>query len=79
MDWQASIEDRGAEDRGAVITFRGLTRQSSPDAPLGDVEKWIEPGESWGGRSFEDWRAFLRERGGSVTVGFVEGALNVRE
>jgi hypothetical protein len=65
VDWQASIEGRGA-----IITFRGLTRQSSPDAPLGDVEKWIEPGQSWSGRSFEDWLAFLQARGGSVTVGF---------
>jgi hypothetical protein len=29
MDWQATIEERGA-----VITFRGLTSQSSPSAPL---------------------------------------------
>jgi hypothetical protein len=65
MDWQASIEERGA-----LITFRGLTRQSSPSAPLGDVEKSIEPGQSWSGRSFEDWFAFLQARGGSATVGF---------
>jgi Macrocin-O-methyltransferase (TylF) len=30
----------------------------------------IEPGESWSGRSFGDWLAFLRERGGSATFGF---------
>jgi hypothetical protein len=34
VDWQATIEDRGA-----VITFRGLTRQETPDAPLCDVIK----------------------------------------
>jgi hypothetical protein len=65
MDWQASIEDRGA-----VITFRGLTRQSWNTAPLGDIERWIEPGQSWGGRSFGEWLVFLQARGGSATVGF---------
>jgi hypothetical protein len=65
MDWQASIEERGA-----VITFRGLTTQTTADAPLGDVEKWIEPGQEWGGRTFQEWLAFLQARGGSATVGF---------
>lgn len=65
MDWQASIEERGT-----LITFRGLTRQTSPEAPLGDIERWIEPGQAWGGRTFENWRAFLKARGGSATVGF---------
>jgi len=65
MDWQASIEDRGA-----VITFRGLTRQSSPDDPICEAFRWIKPGQEWGGRTFEDWLTFLQARGGSVTVGF---------
>jgi hypothetical protein len=65
LDWQATIEERGA-----VITFRGLTTQTSADAPLGDIERWIEPGQTWGGQSFEEWLAFLRARDGSVTIGF---------
>jgi hypothetical protein len=65
MDWQASIEDRGA-----VITFRGLTRQSSPDAPICEAFHDIRAGQTWGGRSFEDWREFLQARGGAATVGF---------
>jgi hypothetical protein len=67
MDWQASIEERGA-----LITFRGLTRQISPSAPLGDIEKWIEPGQEWGGRSFEEWLAFLKQHGQSATIRFDE-------
>lgn len=63
MDWQASIEDRGA-----VITFRGLTPHASASAPLSDIERCIEPGQTWDGRSFEDWLAFLQARGGSVTI-----------
>jgi hypothetical protein len=65
MEWQASIEDRGA-----VITFRGLTRQSSPDAPICEAFHYIRAGQTWGRRSFEEWLTFLRARGGSTTVGF---------
>ncbi|HLK85332.1 MAG TPA: hypothetical protein VKT27_02395 [Candidatus Binataceae bacterium] len=64
MDWQATLFER---DR--LITFRGLTREIKPGL-LGDREDWIEPGQEWGGRSFEEWMAFLRARGGSVTIGF---------
>jgi len=65
MDWQASIEERGA-----LITFRALTGIYKGGALVGDRADCIEPGQSWSGRSFEDWLAFLKERGGSVTVGF---------
>ena len=65
MDWQVTLFER---DR--LITFRGLTRHESPGAILGDVERWIEPGQEWGGWNYGQWLAFLKERGGSVTVGF---------
>ena len=64
MDWQATLFERER-----LITFRGLTREIKPGL-LGDVERWIEPGQKWGGWSFEEWTAFLRPRGGSVTIGF---------
>ncbi len=73
MDWQASIEDRGA-----VITFRGLTVQRAPEDPICEAFRWIEPGQSWSGRSFEEWLTFLHAHGGSVTVGF-DGAGGIVE
>ncbi len=65
MDWLVTLFER---DR--MITFRALTRQAHAGAPLCDRERWIERGQEWGGRSFDGWLAFLKPRGGSVTIGF---------
>jgi len=62
VDWQATIID----DR--VITFRALTGIYKGGALAGDREDWIEAGEEWAGRAFEDWREFLRAHGRSSTI-----------
>ena len=65
MDWQATIEDRGA-----VITFRGLTVQSSPDEPICRSFSLDSARPELGRPSFEVVADVPPERGGSVTVAF---------
>ena len=42
--------------------------KNEPPAPLGDQAFLIKPGQSFEGRTFEEWRGYLKARGGVARI-----------
>ena len=65
MDWTAYIGDDGA------IYFQGRFERAlaeSSGMPLPDQVSRIVEGESFEGRCFEEWRAYLDAMGGAASL-----------